>query len=916
MSKLLGTIGFRQRGDWAKNTYYRKDDMVLQDRSTRYCKENHTSGETFEEDEAKWGYLTDATGMSQSLKDSADATSAAKAATEASVAQTEEAKAAAEQAAEAAKEATEQTQAAKDATGIFTENFKFFSSDEYLFAISDTMGNLLFAIRHNGSCYQPKGIPDQVQERFEELTSYQMMQSDQYIFAITDSKGSLLFGINRSNGHIVVNGVDGLYQATEMESKNWIYAVLDSTGALLFGVRKDGSFCASKLELPEDVIEAIKKEFPIQETSCKEFMYKITDKDGRILFGIHWDGESYMPKGIPEEQKEVNEQHEKRMTDLEKKLANFTGGTGDWSDADHLHIPTPRLALVNFNTSTMPTAKSGLGTKGVNCDIPCEMEFWDLQGNYFKKWVLLSAQGNSSMSFIKKNLAFDIFLSKDDANNDGDTFELKIGNWVPQDSFHMKAYYTDAFRGVGVSVYKIFEDVVATRSLRENRPYKYLFADKATATSAENDEDTELCDTNAMCHPDGFPAIVYQNGDFYGIYSFQLKKHRDNYFMNKKTAEHIHLDGTLSVDNLWNGAINWTGFEVRNPKSLYMQDYNTIQGESTLEYNGDYPRELMGTDSDYYDKSDKNMKRCATAKKYIEALAQYVPQLKAAQTNGATDDEMREMISGMFHVPMMIDYIIVSQLNNNTDGFSKNWQWTTWDGVKWCANLYDLDMSFGGHFVGNRLTSVPTGWVGNSTSHPAGWIIKYFKTELDDRYKELRDAGLFDPERLAAKVKDWMDRVGEDNYEREWKKWPDSPCHRASNVNTDYWKSTLSQPGAWASTTTYAKNGTCLRSSHVYKSLAAANLGNDPLTDDGTWWEDVTWNEDTVYNEGDVCYYGKSAFYSFQCLAACQGKAPLTGFYTTYPYELGYYDSIYRVLKWIETRMPYVDKLFNYSTTA
>ena len=37
----------------------------------------------------------------------------------------------------------------------------------------------------------------------------------------------------------------------------------------------------------------------------------------------------------------------------------------------------------------------------------------------------------------------------------------------------------------------------------------------------------------ARCYPDGFPCVVYLNGAFYGIFSWQLKKHRDNMAMGR-----------------------------------------------------------------------------------------------------------------------------------------------------------------------------------------------------------------------------------------------------------------------------------------------------------------------------------------------------------------------------------------------
>ena len=71
------------------------------------------------------------------------------------------------------------------------------------------------------------------------------------------------------------------------------------------------------------------------------------------------------------------------------------------------------------------------------------MEFYDCQGGYFCKKVILNAQGNSSLNFAKKNFAVD--FCEDDWIGDKTT-DISIGDWVKQDAFHFKAYYNDTFR--------------------------------------------------------------------------------------------------------------------------------------------------------------------------------------------------------------------------------------------------------------------------------------------------------------------------------------------------------------------------------------------------------------------------------------------------------------------------------------
>lgn len=184
MSKSLGTIGFRMTGAWKPGEHYRKDDAANIGRSLCYAKVDHISGDTPDMD--KWGFIADATGVEEIAE---------RAETAADLAETTgtEAGLQAEAAKEAAKEAKEEAELAKEATGIFTENFKQVTSDEYAYAIVDLNGTLLWGIRHDGTVYQPKGIPEQTRQRLDELSGLQIIENAQYLFAIADSNNNILF---------------------------------------------------------------------------------------------------------------------------------------------------------------------------------------------------------------------------------------------------------------------------------------------------------------------------------------------------------------------------------------------------------------------------------------------------------------------------------------------------------------------------------------------------------------------------------------------------------------------------------------------------------------------------------------------------------------------------------------------------
>ena len=462
-----------------------------------------------------------------------------------------------------------------------------------------------------------------------------------------------------------------------------------------------------------------------------------------------------------------------------------TGGTIyrnplDWSKTGSLAIPEPRCAVVNITGITaMPESKTA--------ELDAVMEFWDKAGNYFRKPIVCSAQGQTSLRFPKKNLKFDLM------NEDGSEFTLKIGNWVEQDGFHLKSYYTDYFRGLGAVSYKFLDEIMRARGTDSDRPWKTgLGVTGGVTARGGTQKGTEIqLETGALCHPDGFPCLVYLNGEFYGIYAWQLKKHRANYHMEKSNVKHIHLDGDTVYFR--DGTIGWTGFEVRNPNKLY-----TMDGKK---YDGDAPKELIDETSAKYDPENKDHVRTAQVKAAIEGVVSKFQEVKRlcneykSSPTPAKLSSARAAYEAIFEPGNEIDYLIFSDVTYNEDGFDHNVQMTTYDGVKWYSNAYDLDQTFGGSWLGESLyapqtQSVLYTWRGNNTFGPCHCLPIIYKAELESRYKELRDAGIIETEHILGYIKDWVNRIGTGNYELEYERWPGCPTYTDSIYRVKKWLET------------------------------------------------------------------------------------------------------------------------------
>lgn len=446
------------------------------------------------------------------------------------------------------------------------------------------------------------------------------------------------------------------------------------------------------------------------------------------------------------------------VSEFEQKIADLgieSGGSHNLSDALEVILPEPSCAYANITgIDELPRDKTDFKHAYI--------DFYDNEGNYFKKKVILSVQGKSEQ--LKKNLS--ISFCEDDWVG-SETPDIYFGDWVKQDEFHLKAFYNDYFRGIPAIGYELYNNMVLTHN-QQQYPWQ-----RGLTESDRSNPDLNIYD-NARCFPDAFPCVIYFNGDYYGTFAWQLKKQRRNMNLTKNVATHIHLDGTLNDKQLFKGNVNWTKFEVRNPKDLYNMD--------GTDYDGDNPQELIDATSSAF-KNKKKMLRCVEVKQHILELSNYYSEIASLISSGASDDEVRAAIDARFDITSLVDYMILSLVTSNYKGFSKNWQWFTYDGKKWFVTPYDLDLSFGYNDDYESL------WPASQSSDdhdykmedvdssgPMLWIKNYYWEDLKIRYAELRQQGVISTSNIMSVVNDWYSRIGNENYDEEYLRWPQSPC--------------------------------------------------------------------------------------------------------------------------------------------
>lgn len=817
---------------------------------------------------------------------------------------------------------------------------EYADTQEFIRAYTDAEGKFLWGIRIDGSIEWAKGIPTPVQNAIRELKdkletqdikslqdaidvinaslkpltdTFSYQDNDEFAQVITDADGKILFGIKTDGSPYYPN--NEMYHV--IQNDEYLAAWVDANGKLLFGLKADGSTYIAKSELIDKIkeIQPFVKTFSY--TDNPEFLHVVTDSEGKVLEATQSDGKKYFPKqALLDKYDDVEgrtemtldaedrvlayrdsegKKHEHSMETKNLEVSNLSlqgnsvnniqdalkangfdiKGKTDWSDwyGKHdsaLELPIPTKAVINITGVNQMPSKKLVNDKAY-------IEFFDFAGNYFKIKAYLNAQGASTMADPMKSCAIDLF--SDDWG--GNEFEIKFGDWVAQDGFHLKALYKDSLKSIQPICYEIGEQITSFLNVRSNR---FHISSDNVLIGGTGDMDNDV--SQAKCMPSQFPCEVYLNGEYYGLFLWSLKKNRDNYSMNKKDYTSILID---NVGGMFNGdSFNWISAEIRNPKKLICVD-----GE---EYDADtHMGELIGTDtvagqqytfsklnaattgtdtfkvtSVDYNAANKDMVNTAKTKAIIEACQAYKSEVNSASTN----DEKKKIVEKSFDVDNLLAYIIFCELTYNQDGWYNNAQITIYD-KKVGYNIYDCDSCLGKSWGGMLWTSSLSREVlGTGGSNPLFAIKGLYVEEIVAMYKTLRDNGIIAKENLNKIVDDWFDRLGTDALKRSVTKWNDSPSYRKPTNLDEHWE--------------------------PYIPLSKSEL------------ESInSYNAETNYSVGTIVCYGNGGYdnYYYKCVKECLGSTPTTdGSY----YTNGMYDSKERIKMWLEKRIDFCDILWNY----
>lgn len=320
---------------------------------------------------------------------------------------------------------------------------------------------------------------------------------------------------------------------------------------------------------------------------------------------------------------------------------------------------------------------------------------------HFEGFAHLKVQGSSSLRYAKKNYTIKFFNDIDGQEK----MPVDLG-WGAQNTYCLKANWIDRTHARNVVTAKLASQV--------QQKYGLL--------------------TQAPCNGpvDGFPVEIYSNGDFLGLYTFNIPKGAWQFGMDSDNPNHTVVCGEgWEPANLFHGEPDFTTWELEAGE----------ESEETLEN--------------------------------LRVLFDFVMN--------STDEEFVEHFEEHLSLDAALNYYVMLDVAYLPDNTGKNMILASYDGVKWYLSLYDLDTSWGAQWTGLELCEYDNKLVKQSENYLFERMEQCFPEELANRYFELRQ-DILSNEHIMEEFISFRDRIPKASFMKEAWKWGSGYIHVTSDL--------------------------------------------------------------------------------------------------------------------------------------
>ncbi len=330
-------------------------------------------------------------------------------------------------------------------------------------------------------------------------------------------------------------------------------------------------------------------------------------------------------------------------------------------------------------------------------------------------------QGGTSVDFDKKN--YTMKLLKDDGSKN----KIKIvDEWGKQSKYCLKANWVDASHSRNIVSARIYNEIVHSRCL--------------------DDELEALPNGGAV---DGFPVALYDNGQFYGLYTLNIPKDNWAWGMNDENLRQALLFGGSWTESV---RLNTPIADVNDPAA-------------------------SGFDIEYCSTEDDPEVGCTWA---VESFNNFINFLR----NTTNQSTFRSKVGQYTSVERAIDVLIFSYFIHADDNLAKNIVWATYDGTVWIPCMYDMDATWGLFWDGTMNVSAKGMYFGGGNLL-FNRLLSFYSSEIEARYTELRK-DIFSRKTIEHYFTDFFDSVTDVVRNADAAKWPGVPSRSTNNYNSIY----------------------------------------------------------------------------------------------------------------------------------
>ena len=405
---------------------------------------------------------------------------------------------------------------------------------------------------------------------------------------------------------------------------------------------------------------------------------------------------------------------------------------------DYTKCGLPVLYL-NGNASDMTKEKN---------EVELEYKLVTRKAPYYNGGVIASGtcqckwQGSSSVRneyakhnyTIKFDAAFEATAAVSKRSGDpADDKESEFGSkrerkWGAQNKYCLKANWIDPSSIRNVVNAKLWGDIVRSRATS-----KYVSPAPTQLSTAPNG--------GAI---DGFPCIIAINGEFEGLYTFNIPKEGWLFGMGESLTEYV-------VSGEENGKAACGFYST----PTFVEDAN-----EKVDFSVEYKHKDVAEET------------------VVASFKTAVNTVKDCSNSAAWETE----VADVFDVDSAIDYYIFICCISAHDNLRRNTLYATYDGGKWFMSAYDLDTTFGSNPYGTGLFEVKTArtqfreaaLTADAKHRLFGLIYQHSFDKLRSRYWELRNSVLSN-ENVWYMLTNFANRIPRAIYNLDAEKFADKP---------------------------------------------------------------------------------------------------------------------------------------------